>query len=100
MLREILNNIAQWLRTFHLGLFVWHQPIERFVIEANEAGIDYLTPRIGEVVIPGKAGSRETWWQPCINNEQKTSRTMLLHSPNEGYPSMATARQPSSSHSR
>ena len=55
--------------TFDLGLFPWHEPVERFLIAANHAGIDYLTPKIGEVVIPGKAGGRETWWKPFINNK-------------------------------
>jgi len=54
---------------FELALFPWHEPIERFMIEANQAGIDYLTPKIGEVVIPGKVGGHEAWWKPFINNE-------------------------------
>ena len=56
--------------TFDLGLFPWYEPIERFQIKANQADIDYLTPRIGEVVIPGKPGGRELWWKPYINNKQ------------------------------
>ena len=56
--------------TFDLGLFPWHEPIERFLIAANQAGIDYLTPKIGEVVIPGKVGGRESWWKPFIKNKQ------------------------------
>jgi len=54
---------------FDLGLFPWHEPIERFMFEANQAEIDYLTPKIGEVVIPGKVGGREAWWKPFINNK-------------------------------
>lgn len=56
--------------TFDLGLFPWHEPIERFLIATNQAGIDYLTPKIGEVVIPGNVGGREAWWKPFINNKQ------------------------------
>ncbi|MEA2079234.1 MAG: MBL fold metallo-hydrolase, partial [Pseudomonadota bacterium] len=56
--------------TFDLGLFPWHEPIERFLIEANQAGIDYLTPKIGEVVVPGTPGGREAWWRPFINKTQ------------------------------
>jgi len=56
--------------TFDLGLFPWHQPIERLLIAANQADIEYLTPKIGEVVIPGKVGGREAWWRPFINNKQ------------------------------
>jgi len=56
--------------TFDLGMFPWHEPVERFLIEANQVGIDYLTPKIGEVVIPGKLGGREEWWKPFISNKQ------------------------------
>jgi L-ascorbate metabolism protein UlaG (beta-lactamase superfamily) len=54
--------------TFDLGLFPWHEPIERFVIAANEAGIDYLTPKIGESVMPGKVGGREAWWKTYVKH--------------------------------
>jgi len=57
--------------TFDLGLFPWYEPIERFLTAANQAGIDYLTPKIGEVVIPGKVGGRESWWKPFIKNKQE-----------------------------
>mgnify|MGYP001812661017 CR=1 FL=1 len=56
--------------TFDLGLFAWYEPIERFLIEANQTGIDYLTPKIGEVVVPGDTGGREAWWQPFIRKSQ------------------------------
>jgi len=53
--------------TFDLGLFPWYEPIERFLIAANQAGIEHLTPKIGAVVNLGKVGIRETWWKPFIN---------------------------------
>ncbi len=56
--------------TFDLGMFPWHEPIEQFLIAANQAGIDYLTPKIGEVVNPGQVGGREAWWKPFIKNKQ------------------------------
>ena len=56
--------------TFDLGMFSWHEPIERFLIAVNQAGINHLTPKIGEVVIPGKVGGNETWWEPFINKTQ------------------------------
>jgi len=56
--------------TFDLGLFPWHEPIERFLIAANQTGIDYLTPKIGEVVIPGQLSGSEAWWKPFINKAQ------------------------------
>ena len=53
--------------TFDLGLFHWFEPIERFSAAANKAGIKYLTPKIGEVVIPGQLGGQEAWWKQFIN---------------------------------
>jgi hypothetical protein len=53
--------------TFDLGLFSWYEPIERFLISANQNDINYLTPKIGEVVIPGQVGGRGKWWKPFIN---------------------------------
>jgi len=53
--------------TFDLGLFPWYEPIERFSTAANQARIDYLTPKFGEVVNTGKIGGREAWWKPFIN---------------------------------
>jgi len=50
--------------TFDLGLFPWYEPIERFLVAAKKAGVDYLTPGIGEVVNPGQKGGREAWWKP------------------------------------
>lgn len=56
--------------TFDLGMFPWYEPINRFVISANLADIDYLTPKIGEVVIPGQVGGRDAWWKPFIDKTQ------------------------------
>ncbi len=56
--------------TFDIGLFPWYEPIERFLIAANQSGIGYLTPRIGEVVSPGKVDGRKAWWRPFINKAQ------------------------------
>ena len=56
--------------TFDLGLFAWYEPIERFQIEANRTGVDYLTPKIGEVVVPGEPGGQEQWWKPFITKSQ------------------------------
>ena len=53
--------------TFDLGLFPWYEPIERFLVAANQAGIKHLTPKIGEVVNPWQVGDREAWWKPFIN---------------------------------
>ena len=56
--------------TFDLGLFPWHEPIERLLIAADQADIEYLTPQIGELVNPGKTGGRESWWKPYKNIKQ------------------------------
>ena len=56
--------------TFDLGLFAWYEPVERFLIEANRTGVDYLTPEIGEVVVPGEPGGRKEWWVPFITKSQ------------------------------
>ena len=56
--------------TFDLGMFSWHEPIERFVNAANQAGIDFLTPKIGEVVNPVQMGRSKAWWKAYINKDQ------------------------------
>ena len=56
--------------TFDLGLFPWYEPIERFLIEANRTGVNYLTPKIGEVVVLGKPGGRDKWWKPFMHKTQ------------------------------
>jgi len=53
--------------TFDLGLFPWYEPIERFLNTANQAGVQYLAPKIGEVVNTGQIGDHEAWWKPFIN---------------------------------
>ncbi|MCU7921032.1 MAG: MBL fold metallo-hydrolase [Candidatus Thiodiazotropha sp. (ex Epidulcina cf. delphinae)] len=53
--------------TFDLGLFPWHEPIERFLIAASQSGIEYQTPEIGEIVNLGQVGDSEAWWEPFIN---------------------------------
>ena len=56
--------------TFDLALFPWYEPIEWFLIAANQAGVDYRTPKIGEVVIPRQEGGSEEWWKPFIDKTQ------------------------------
>lgn len=55
---------------FDLGMFSWHEPIERFLIAANQAGIAYLTPKIGEVVYPRRMRDSKSWWKPFIKKTQ------------------------------
>lgn len=65
---EIYNSLGWGI--FDLALFPWHELIERFSIAVNQAGVDYRTPKIGEVVIPGQVGGGEEWWKPFINKTQ------------------------------
>ena len=51
---------------FDLGMFPWYEPIERFLPAASQAGINYLTPKIGEVINPEQAVISEAWWKPYI----------------------------------
>jgi len=55
--------------TFDLGLFPWYEPIERLLIAADEIGIDYLVPKIGEVVVPEKINGLESWWKKYVKNK-------------------------------
>lgn len=55
--------------TFDLALFAWHEPIERFVSEAEAKGIAFLTPKIGERLNPGHVGGQSRWWRPFIPKE-------------------------------
>ncbi len=80
--RGILMVPSGW-GTFDLGLFPWYEPIERFFIAANQPGIRYLTPRIGEVVNPGRVEGREAWWRPFINKAQKTSKHTRVNKPKD-----------------
>ncbi len=57
--------------TFDLGLFPLYETIELFSFSANQAGVDYLTPKIGEVVSHGQVGGRDTWWKPFIGGKGK-----------------------------
>ena len=56
--------------TFDLGLFPWHEPIERLLIAAKQSRVDYLTPKIGEVINPRKVSDSKSWWKPFINKAQ------------------------------
>jgi L-ascorbate metabolism protein UlaG (beta-lactamase superfamily) len=53
--------------TFDLGLFSWFEPIERLLVAANRSGIDYLTPKIGEIIRIGSIKGQEKWWRQFIN---------------------------------
>jgi len=56
--------------TFDLGMFPWYEPVERFLIAAKQNHVDYLTPKIGEVVNPLRVRDSKSWWQTFINKTQ------------------------------
>ena len=47
---------------FTLALHAWADPIERFIAEANKQKINYLTPKIGEIVSVA-LHKNENWWE-------------------------------------
>ena len=48
-------------RTFNLAFHAWDEPIERTVAAARAAGIDLVTPRLGDVVDERYAST--PWWK-------------------------------------
>jgi L-ascorbate metabolism protein UlaG (beta-lactamase superfamily) len=49
--------------TFNLAFHAWNEPIERAVAAAQAAGVELLTPRIGEPVDPLAPADHPTWWR-------------------------------------
>ncbi len=49
--------------SFRLAMHQWDDPVERFTRSAIENGLKFVTPRIGESVVPGKHEPRERWWE-------------------------------------
>jgi L-ascorbate metabolism protein UlaG (beta-lactamase superfamily) len=47
---------------FGLANHEWHEPINRFIQEAEKQKISYTTPMIGEPVILGKSYPKSKWW--------------------------------------
>jgi len=50
---------------FDLSTHSWYEPIERLVKAAEKAQADILTPRMGELVVPG-AYENTYWWRSFI----------------------------------
>ena len=49
---------------FTLSLHAWHEPVERAIRAAEEAGVDIAAPRIGETVSVGeKEFPKTAWWR-------------------------------------
>ncbi len=52
---------------FDLSLHSWYEPIERLVKAAEQAQATIITPRMGELVVPGKY-ENAYWWRTLLNN--------------------------------
>jgi L-ascorbate metabolism protein UlaG (beta-lactamase superfamily) len=48
---------------FALALHSWDEPIRRFRVAAEKAGINYTTPMIGQPVVLDHNYPKETWWE-------------------------------------
>jgi L-ascorbate metabolism protein UlaG (beta-lactamase superfamily) len=49
--------------TFNLAYHHWDEPIRRTVAEAARAGVDLVTPRVGEMVEAGRPFVSTRWWE-------------------------------------
>ena len=49
--------------TFNLALHDWDEPVKRALAAADKYDIDFVTPRIGEVVTAGKPFVSTRWWE-------------------------------------
>ena len=49
--------------TFNLAYHDWDEPIRRAVAEANRAGVELVTPRLGEWVDADRAFQSTRWWE-------------------------------------
>ena len=47
---------------FTLALHHWQEPVSRFIKEAKEKNLEFLTPEIGEISILGNYKKPENWW--------------------------------------
>ncbi len=59
---------AKKIFTYHWGGFKlavhdWNEPIERFIKKADELGLEYFVPKIGELVTFGKEPEIEYWFR-------------------------------------
>jgi L-ascorbate metabolism protein UlaG (beta-lactamase superfamily) len=49
--------------TFNLAFHAWDEPAERLLVAAKAAGVELLTPRIGEPVDPEAPADFGPWWR-------------------------------------
>jgi len=48
--------------TFDLALHSWQEPIERFIVAAENAKIEFITSKVGETVNPAHH-ENSYWWR-------------------------------------
>jgi L-ascorbate metabolism protein UlaG (beta-lactamase superfamily) len=48
---------------FSLALHGWKEPAERFVADCKQAGLNYRTPKLGELMEMGDLKETEEWWE-------------------------------------
>ncbi len=49
--------------TFNLAFHAWDEPIRRAVTATRAAGVELLTPRIGEMVDADQPFMSDAWWE-------------------------------------
>lgn len=49
--------------TFNLAFHDWDEPIRRTLVAAQSAGIEVVTPRIGEIVDADRSFASTRWWE-------------------------------------
>ena len=49
--------------TFNLARHAWDEPIKRAIVAADKAGVQLVTPRIGEAVSTSTPFKTENWWE-------------------------------------
>lgn len=53
---------VHWAK-FELAMHPWNEPIKRFAKAANENGVPYSTPMIGEPIEVGRNYPKSVWWE-------------------------------------
>ena len=52
---------VHWAK-FTLAMHPWNQPIKRFKKAADEEGLPYVSPKIGELYQLNQEFKQEIWW--------------------------------------
>jgi L-ascorbate metabolism protein UlaG (beta-lactamase superfamily) len=57
--------------TFNLAYHDWDEPIRRAAAEAARAGVELLTPRLGEVVDADRPFASTKWWEAVASSSSR-----------------------------